>query len=173
VPPDLRDPDGAENPDHERSADRGEQQGHAEREVATGVEVADLDALGVLEDEDQQKREDDCPGGQPAEGDGRSRSRWPRPGVAAGSANGGLTSRLALDVGLAGGLLSLRRWLLGCHLLAPASPVERVIDPCDEIDAADSNEIDAADPRHAPSPEAVGPTITLPLVILARAADGA
>src|SRR5436309_2746970 len=52
---DLRDPGGPEQSGEQGATDRGEQQRDPEGDMAGRAEIADPDALRVLEDEDQQQ----------------------------------------------------------------------------------------------------------------------
>jgi hypothetical protein len=70
----LRNPGRAEEPDEQRAADRREQQRYTKRDMAARAEIADLDAVRVLEDEDQQQNQNDRPGHKATE-----RSRRPSP----------------------------------------------------------------------------------------------
>jgi hypothetical protein len=74
VASDLRNPRQAEEPDEQRAADRREQQRYTKRDMTARAEIADLDALRVLEDEDQQQDQHDRPGHKAAE-----RGRGPSP----------------------------------------------------------------------------------------------
>jgi len=78
VTSDLRDPGRAEDPDEQRAADRREQQRDTKRDVTARAEVTDLDALRVLEDEDQQQDQYDRPGHEAAERGRRPGPRWLR-----------------------------------------------------------------------------------------------
>ena len=60
--------------DEDRAADRRDQQRDTQCEVTAGAEVADLDALRVLQDEDQQQDQQDRSGHEAAE-----RGRRPSP----------------------------------------------------------------------------------------------
>lgn len=55
----LGDPQGPDDRDQQRSSGGGQKERDAERHVSRCSEVADLDALGVLEDEDEQQDQDD------------------------------------------------------------------------------------------------------------------
>src|SRR6185437_8601892 len=55
----LADPRRPGQHDEEHAADRGEQQGHAERKVTMHAQVGDADVGVVLQDEDQQEEQDD------------------------------------------------------------------------------------------------------------------
>ena len=56
--PQLDDPTGAGNHHQQHADHRGQQQRDAQREVSVGAEVADGNPLAVLQDEDQQQKQE-------------------------------------------------------------------------------------------------------------------
>jgi hypothetical protein len=59
--PQLDDAGGPDDPHHQPAAHGRQQQRDPQRQVAVDPEEADLDALGVLQDEDEQEEQDDRP----------------------------------------------------------------------------------------------------------------